>query len=499
MPIFYKITKDNKISHLLGTVHLDDPDLLMVTQEIKQAFEQANCFVMETIVDDYVPNNDLAEWTERNQSKLGSLWTFNEITRISEFLDNALTCPQLFELLKSPPLQLFYGHILYKLTGAVLYTNSLDFQLYSRAKAMNKTLIGLEKAADLNATRDALHFDYAEQVEIFRYLLDGTKPGQIEQLKSTYLSGSTDYKLLDSSPSTPVYSRYLKTLIDDRDEIQANGMEDALLKGNAFVAIGAAHLSGVIRRLEAKGFSVEPVHIGPRLYEVAEMGLTYEQDGTNELLRAIHKSEARLQAVLAHPQYNPKQQTEPSKFDQCNALMGAIKNLRHTQSKHLDLLMEHPLFDPACFTQQDSYGNNALMLALFGNQLDVFTKIIKHPQLPVLCLVQRNSHDQSIFDMAKNYDHAKELFAHHPLALIMYELHNWSESQSFNFFSADPSVHFVKPLLSDKTPSLEKFHIQLTIHLQSLTAPIPRLVEINKHMKELITNQVESNRTIKSL
>jgi uncharacterized protein YbaP (TraB family) len=62
----------------------------------------------------------------------------------------------------------------------------------------------------------------------------------------------------------PAYVRTLvKRLIDDRNKVMVERMATLLTQGNAFIAVGAAHLpgeAGILHLLELRGYRISRIH-----------------------------------------------------------------------------------------------------------------------------------------------------------------------------------------------------------------------------------------------
>lgn len=62
--------------------------------------------------------------------------------------------------------------------------------------------------------------------------------------------------------------RYFDGISVNRDLKMAEGMKPYLDNGNAFVAVGAAHLKGIVDKLQAEGYTIEAVPLGKRHYPI---------------------------------------------------------------------------------------------------------------------------------------------------------------------------------------------------------------------------------------
>lgn len=149
-------------------------------------------------------------------------------------------------------------------------TQTLDHQLYTRAKERSGSVEGLETLEEqLTIFGD---MDESLQVELLRTTLDQHEAGRIEalqeELTEAYLARdlAAMMELAEEHPGLPGdddADALMERLLDERNHTMVERMADALDAGGAFVAVGALHLpgeNGLVRLLEERGYQVSPVY-----------------------------------------------------------------------------------------------------------------------------------------------------------------------------------------------------------------------------------------------
>lgn len=259
--LLWKVSKAGKdSSYLYGTIHVSDPEVTTLTDQVSNALEDSDFFVMEALPD-----------TAQMMSFSRTMF-FNDGQLLSSFVD-APIYEKTKEILHAYKLSSDSVSIM-KPWAAFLIMNyppdqgePLDMVLLSLAKLNSAEVAGLEslkEQADIFTrlsmedqvmllTDTVCHYDLVVK--------------DFEVMKSIYLEQDLaslyNYVHKNSMSDKPMYQRLMEKLIDERNYIMTERMQRYLNKGNAFIAIGAMHLpgkEGVLSRLEKKGYSVTAIY-----------------------------------------------------------------------------------------------------------------------------------------------------------------------------------------------------------------------------------------------
>ena len=136
---------------------------------------------------------------------------------------------------------------------------TLDRQLWSYAKSMEKEMLGIETYQEQIQIFQDIPIDY--QVKILLAMSKNVRRHRKGLLRVADLYQQANLQQLYKS--TVKGARGLKKLlIFDRNQLMANRIANLIAEQSVFCAIGAGHLpgaKGVLRLLKRKGFKVKPV------------------------------------------------------------------------------------------------------------------------------------------------------------------------------------------------------------------------------------------------
>lgn len=249
-------------SHIFGTMHSDDAQVVALPAPVRAAFEAAAAVVLEVELDTASALASMAALVLTDGRELRGVIgdaLYAQTTQAMAELGVPEVAIQRYKpwavviMLSMPPSQ----------SGQFL-----DSVLYQAALRHGKAIRGLESAEEQLAVFDTLA--EADQITLLREALANRHllPQLFEELKAAYLQRdlgglvklSADYELVADSP----LSRELdERLIDRRNEIMVGRMRPLLAEGNAFIAVGALHLpgeKGILALLEEQGFRIEAVY-----------------------------------------------------------------------------------------------------------------------------------------------------------------------------------------------------------------------------------------------
>lgn len=248
-------------SYLFGTIHLADPRVTQLPAPVQKAFEAAASLVTEMMP-------DLAGVAALQQAML---------YQDARTLEDAVG-PELYRDVRNalaerglpPPaatkLKPWAAAVILSLP--MISTDApLDLQLQQRAAMAGKPVHGLESAqeqisvfndlsaADQRALLAAAVHEHrlaGERIEAMLQAYLARDLARLEQMTETY------------APREPALRDTLKRrLLTDRNQRMVERLERYLREGNAFVAVGAAHLpgdDGLLNLLARAGYRVHPVY-----------------------------------------------------------------------------------------------------------------------------------------------------------------------------------------------------------------------------------------------
>jgi len=279
---FYKITTPNgQINYLFGTLHSNDINVNKLPKEVAEAFKEATTLLVETELnaENLETSKALGRWYDKHLDAHKN-WMKNpqnasdataKVAKHSSWYVSGLYTNLLVQGM--PPVLLAL-HITYFSHAKDVY---LDKNLVAMAKKQKKTVVGLQPPSDILDMYTAIALQYKEQRQVFELLMkDYSNSKAREKLKkliADYLDDKIPpgYEVIENPDKNPLITKVNRTVLEDRDVIMAKNSEPYFNQGNAFVAVGAAHLPGIAKIYEAKpGYKVELIHVSPRIYPVLD-------------------------------------------------------------------------------------------------------------------------------------------------------------------------------------------------------------------------------------
>jgi len=245
-------------SHLFGTMHSDQPDVVRLARPVSTAFDGSGTLALEM---------------EMGAETMMAAMVFSDGRELRGVIGDELyqRAVEAVALRGMPEMAIRH----YK-PWAVLTILSmpppttgqfLDLVLYQSALAQGKPVVGLETAQEQIAVFEG--FSEVEQVAMLRETLDTQHLlGQMfEELTAAYLQRDL-VRLMGLNdqygPADPgLEGRIQEQLIDRRNRLMVQRMLPLLKKGRAFIAVGALHLpgeSGILSLLSAQGYLVTRVY-----------------------------------------------------------------------------------------------------------------------------------------------------------------------------------------------------------------------------------------------
>ncbi|HZV62697.1 MAG TPA: TraB/GumN family protein [Methylophilaceae bacterium] len=256
--LLWRIEAPNgKVSHVFGTIHVDDVRVTDFSPAILKALEQSEVFMMETLPPSdpslyFLPNHNLREaLTEQEWDKAKQLADLHAMQDDVVMRMKPWLLAMLFDLPASQ--------------GP--YTQ--DIRLYAKAQEQDKEIEGLEDTREHFTMLDSLTKE--EQLIILRSALQRSqeeKERDFEDLLNAYLKGDTaviakvDEKATASSLPPALWQKMRSKLLEERNATMAQHIADKADDRCLFVAVGAAHLAGkdgILARLRQAGYKVSVI------------------------------------------------------------------------------------------------------------------------------------------------------------------------------------------------------------------------------------------------
>ncbi len=289
--LFWKVEGNGNTVYLLGSIHIGKAGMYPIRDEIMEAYESSDEFYGEidffgqeseesqamkvyndgTTVKDYLSE----EYYEKLTQILKEYNITPEDLGNSKEWDISLTLPYLAvdgaeeseDLSENDTLgvdHLFAYHALQDhkpIKGLETFEEhwgAFDINMSQEVKTY-----ALESTIDQMLDRDEQ--DQNLVVESINYMQEEWKEGDAETLKDVFIESVKEEAKKLPEDKQKLHEEYNKALMDDRDEIMADSIDEALQSKEGktyFIIAGLAHFisdTGVITRLEEKGYKVERI------------------------------------------------------------------------------------------------------------------------------------------------------------------------------------------------------------------------------------------------
>ncbi len=255
-------------SHVFGTMHSAEREVVALPPPVAQALERADSLALEIVM------------TGEVRSALGQAMLLFDGRTLRDIAGPGLTrrvaatgarygmAPEQVQLLKPWALMLLFSippsEFLRQSAGRV----PLDQMLQQQAQSRRIPLYSLESVDEQVAALAAL--PEADQLQLLddTIALNPTIEELFDTMRRTYLAGDLaglhrlkDELTKDTEPR--VREAYDERLIHRRNRRMVERMAPRLAEGQAFVAVGALHLSGrtgILTLLSDQGYTVTRVH-----------------------------------------------------------------------------------------------------------------------------------------------------------------------------------------------------------------------------------------------
>lgn len=264
--LLWKIEKSGlAASYIYGTMHVGDPRVLNLAPPVTDAFNNAQCFAMEMLLN-FEAMGVMAQASFFNDGRtLKSIMQPENYEKLITVLQENYYIPEAVVINMRPWAVMVM--MMMPTDGQVDKDSALDMVLYRQAAMRKIQLLGLETVQEQLAIFNSLDLD--EQIWMLNKSVEEHKKmiGQMDLLLQAYLerdlAGLVKLQEQNMYEDSDIDDRLLYEMLDKRNPRMVERMQTCLQKGNAFIAIGALHLpgeQGVLHLLEQQGYTVAAVY-----------------------------------------------------------------------------------------------------------------------------------------------------------------------------------------------------------------------------------------------
>jgi uncharacterized protein YbaP (TraB family) len=257
--LFWKIERSGyRPSYLLGTIHIADPSVTVLSSVIARVFREADTVCTEVKMDYETLAAEMKAMFFHDGQNL-------KVVTGDRLYDQVLAASRVRGIPESMLINMKPWALAYMLSVPQQQGGEvLDMKLYTDAVRQGKVACGLETAAEHGKVFDNLSME--EQVAALRQTVQNMDVTEhlFQQLHGAYLARDLA-ALVRVSSATPwaddpsLAAKLVRSLIIDRNQVMVTRMAPYLKSGNAFFAVGALHLTGekgILRLLEERGYRV---------------------------------------------------------------------------------------------------------------------------------------------------------------------------------------------------------------------------------------------------
>jgi len=260
--IYWKIDKAGyQSSYLLGTIHVDDPRVIAMTEVIKENFDKATVLCTEIKMDYIAKYKFTMEMLYKKGKTLKQVIGEPLYNRVIAALKTRDLANMNINKMKPWAAWVF-------LVVPIPKAEVLDDRLFRDAILQKKQRCGLENIDEHIGVFSKTPLKY--QIKMLEFALDNMEliAKQSRQLIDLYVERSLEkiYQLLKQSAMVDdeeLINDYYYRLVIRRNVIMVNSMLPYLQQGNAFFAVGTLHLPGkigILQLLESRGFKVTKLY-----------------------------------------------------------------------------------------------------------------------------------------------------------------------------------------------------------------------------------------------
>ncbi|MBI2793527.1 MAG: TraB/GumN family protein [Ignavibacteria bacterium] len=259
--LLWKVTsKEGAVSHIFGTIHL--PDTLMFRQRdtVLSVLNASSVFYAELDLDSLMTSVDPMSMMLPPGLTLANFFTTDELAELRAILKERLgPMATMAERMKPAAIAIMAMTDNLEATAST----TVDQFLWAHARSRFIQVRGIESIAEQMNVLDSI----PPRMVLEALRENETSDSLIKALLFAYSTENLEEisRLVDSVSAV---ESFMSTINDHRNNTMASRLQEPLLQGKAFIAVGAAHLpgkQGLLNVLAERGFAVEPVFGGNRV------------------------------------------------------------------------------------------------------------------------------------------------------------------------------------------------------------------------------------------
>jgi len=261
--LIYSLSLDGRPdSYLVGTMHSEDPRVTALLEQFSPMIEQVDVVAVEMVPDAVTLLAVGAATLLPADQRLRGLMADDQYAALTSAALHLGLSVEVLDRLKPWAAAVTLGMPVSR-NGRFL-----DMEIYLRALALQRRVVGLETAAEQLAVFDGLTLDV--QLSLLEEMIKNAHqvPKQLEELTSVYLGGDlvqidrvarTQYENMPAS----IAQWFDEQLLDQRNARMLTRLAGLLDSSSVLVAVGAMHLAGdtgLVAGLRRLGYRVEPLY-----------------------------------------------------------------------------------------------------------------------------------------------------------------------------------------------------------------------------------------------
>ena len=255
-------------SHVFGTMHTADPEVLDLPPAVRTVFEAADSLVLEIVMTNRVRGELGQAMLLPEDRGLDAIAGPERFARVREAGKRYGLLDAQLKRFKPWALSMFFSLPPSELQRQAVGGTPLDQALQTRAADRGIPLHGLESIAEQVDVLAKL--SEPDQLTLLDAALAANPQieSHFEFMKRAYLDRDLAalHRLaeeMSENGSRKIHELFFERLIDARNHRMAARLTDRLAEGKAFVAVGALHLSGpegVLKLLEQEGYTLTRIY-----------------------------------------------------------------------------------------------------------------------------------------------------------------------------------------------------------------------------------------------
>jgi len=261
--LVYSVQRDGgPPSYLIGTMHSEDKRVIALLEQFSPLIEEVELVAVEMVPDAVTLLAVGAATLLPADQSLRGLVGSERFDALSEAASQLGLSPEILNRLKPWAAAVTLG------MPASRTGRFLDMEIYLRALALQRRVVGLETPAEQLAVFDSMAPEM--QIVLLAEMIKNAPqmPKQLEELTAVYLSGDLDqidrFARGQYSGMPDSITRWFdERLLDRRNARMLQRLPELLDKTNVLVAVGAMHLAGdtgLVAGLRRLGYRVERRH-----------------------------------------------------------------------------------------------------------------------------------------------------------------------------------------------------------------------------------------------